>query len=95
MLCLASIIYFRDSNGYSEGNLMSGHSGFVACVCVIPPNDEYPQGLVATGSNDSMINVYSLELPAPLYKLEGHKGTGTKYIITLPRDNGLMICECS
>lgn len=56
--------------------IFSGHSGFVASVCVLPGTDEHPEGLVATGSNDQCIHVYSLQSPAPLYKLEGHKDTG-------------------
>lgn len=55
---------------------MSGHNGFVACVCAIPPNEEHPQGLIATGSNDSTINIYSIDSPSPIHKLEGHTNTG-------------------
>jgi len=55
---------------------MSGHSGFVACVCVLPPSEEHPHGLIATGSNDNNIHIYDLETPSPLRKLEGHKDTG-------------------
>lgn len=67
----------RDSGSdLAERMIFSGHSGFVACVCVLPGTEEHPEGLIATGSNDQNIHVYSLESPAPLYKLEGHKDTG-------------------
>lgn len=56
--------------------IFSGHSGFVASVCVLPASEEHPEGLVATGSNDQVINVYNFTSPAPLYKLQGHKDTG-------------------
>ena len=55
---------------------MSGHSNFVSCVCIIPSSDVYPHGLIATGGNDHNICVFSLESPAPLYVLKGHKNTG-------------------
>ena len=31
---------------------MTGHENFVSCVCVMPPDDKYPHGLILTGSND-------------------------------------------
>lgn len=55
---------------------MSGHSNFVSCVCIIPSSDMYPHGLIATGGNDHNICIFSLESPAPLYILKGHKNTG-------------------
>lgn len=56
---------------------MSGHSGFVSAVCILPPTPDNPKGLIATGSNDHDINVYNLESPSPLYTLQGHTDTGT------------------
>nr|XP_008101669.1 PREDICTED: phospholipase A-2-activating protein isoform X2 [Anolis carolinensis] len=54
---------------------MSGHSNFVSSVCVIPPSDLYPRGLVATGGNDNNICIFTLDNSAPLYVLKGHKNT--------------------
>ena len=55
---------------------MSGHSNFVACVCVTPPSETYPQGLILTGSLDNSIHAYTLTSPQPVYKLLGHEDTG-------------------
>lgn len=59
---------------------MSGHSNFVSCVCVIPPTDIYPRGLIATGGNDNNICIFTLDSTTPLYVLKGHKDTGKKKI---------------
>uniref|UniRef100_A0AAA9TX15 Phospholipase A-2-activating protein n=1 Tax=Bos taurus TaxID=9913 RepID=A0AAA9TX15_BOVIN len=63
------------NRGFTEMHCMSGHSNFVSCVCIIPSSDVYPHGLIATGGNDHNICVFSLESPAPLYVLKGHKNT--------------------
>ena len=55
---------------------MSGHRNFVVAVCVMPPDERYPHGLIMTGSNDKNIHAYSLESPEPQYKLQGHGDTG-------------------
>ncbi|XP_008944359.1 PREDICTED: phospholipase A-2-activating protein, partial [Merops nubicus] len=54
---------------------MSGHSNFVACVCIIPPNEVSPHGLIATGGNDNIICVFTVDNPTPLYVLKGHTDT--------------------
>ncbi|XP_064410787.1 phospholipase A-2-activating protein [Latimeria chalumnae] len=61
--------------GFTEMHCMNGHSNFVSCVCIIPPSDAYPRGLIATGGNDHNICIFSLDNPAPLYVLKGHKNT--------------------
>ncbi|XP_036290103.1 phospholipase A-2-activating protein isoform X3 [Pipistrellus kuhlii] len=61
------------NRGFTEMHCMSGHSNFVSCVCIIPSSDSHPQGLIATGGNDHNICIFSLESPAPLYILKGHK----------------------
>ncbi|KAF4025312.1 hypothetical protein G4228_017546 [Cervus hanglu yarkandensis] len=63
------------NRGFTEMHCMSGHSNFVSCVCIIPSSDVYPHGLIATGGNDHNICIFSLESPAPLYVLKGHKNT--------------------
>uniref|UniRef100_A0A8D0H133 Phospholipase A2 activating protein n=1 Tax=Sphenodon punctatus TaxID=8508 RepID=A0A8D0H133_SPHPU len=62
--------------GFTEMHCMSGHSNFVSCVCTIPSSDTYPRGLIATGGNDNNICIFTLDNPAPLYTLTGHKDTG-------------------
>ncbi|KAF4794826.1 Phospholipase A-2-activating protein [Turdus rufiventris] len=64
------------NRGFTEMHCMSGHSNFVSCVCIIPPSDLYPRGLIATGGNDHNICIFTVDNPAPLYILKGHKNTG-------------------
>uniref|UniRef100_A0A3P9M9D4 Phospholipase A2 activating protein n=1 Tax=Oryzias latipes TaxID=8090 RepID=A0A3P9M9D4_ORYLA len=61
--------------GFSEMLCMAGHSNFVSCVCIIAPSETYPRGLIATGGNDNIICIFSLDRPQPLYTLQGHKNT--------------------
>ncbi|ESP05233.1 hypothetical protein LOTGIDRAFT_227892 [Lottia gigantea] len=65
----------ENDNGYQEGHVMSGHNNFVSSVCVMPPDDKYPNGLIFTGSNDSTILAYTLDSPQPIYKLTGHSSS--------------------
>uniref|UniRef100_A0A3P8VN20 Phospholipase A2-activating protein n=1 Tax=Cynoglossus semilaevis TaxID=244447 RepID=A0A3P8VN20_CYNSE len=60
---------------FTERHCMSGHSNFVSCVCIIPPSEIYPRGLIATGGNDNNICVFSLDKPEPIFILQGHKNT--------------------
>ncbi|CAH2293817.1 phospholipase A-2-activating [Pelobates cultripes] len=63
------------NRGFNELHRMTGHSNFVSCVCLIPPSETYPRGLIATGGNDHNICVFSLDNTKPLYVLKGHKNT--------------------
>ncbi|KAM4637656.1 phospholipase A-2-activating protein isoform 3-T3 [Amazona ochrocephala] len=63
------------NRGFTEIHCMSGHSNFVSCVCIIPPSELYPRGLIATGGNDHNICIFTIDNPAPLYILKGHKNT--------------------
>lgn len=66
---------------FTERHCMSGHSNFVSCVCIIPPSEIYPRGLIATGGNDNNICVFSLDKPEPIFILQGHKNTGVLCLI--------------
>ncbi|XP_069487023.1 phospholipase A-2-activating protein [Ambystoma mexicanum] len=63
------------NRGFAEAHCMRGHSNFVSSVCTIPPSDTHPRGLIATGGNDHIICVFTLDAPEPLYTLKGHKNT--------------------
>ncbi|OXB66130.1 hypothetical protein ASZ78_012473 [Callipepla squamata] len=63
------------NRGFSEMHCMRGHSNFVSCVCIIPPSDLYPRGLIATGGNDHNICIFTVDSTTPLYILTGHKNT--------------------
>ena len=56
---------------FMEGHLMSGQNNFVTSVCMMPPDEKYPHGLIVTGSSDHTILAYTLDSPQPIYKLEG------------------------
>ncbi|XP_005104581.1 phospholipase A-2-activating protein [Aplysia californica] len=62
------------SNSFVKELTMRGHSNFVSSLCVMPPDDSYPQGLIITGSNDKTILAYSPGVPEPVFKLTGHTG---------------------
>ncbi|XP_072542884.1 phospholipase A-2-activating protein [Salminus brasiliensis] len=64
-----------ETSGYKELHCMNGHTNFVSCVCIIAPNETYPRGLIATGGNDNIICVFSLDRPDPMFTLTGHKNT--------------------
>jgi len=50
----------------------------VSAVCVLPPDEEFPQGLIITGSNDHVIHAYTLDSPEPKYRLTEHTGNGMR-----------------
>ncbi|KAM6949077.1 phospholipase A-2-activating protein [Aplochiton taeniatus] len=64
-----------DNHSYTELHCMTGHSNFVSCVCIIAPSETYPRGLIATGGNDHVICLFSLDQSQPLYTLKGHTNT--------------------
>ncbi len=70
---------------------VSGHSNFVSCVCVIAPSETYPRGLIATGGNDNIICVFTLDQPRPLFTLKGHKNTGEVCFAVQSQDNHLLL----
>ena len=57
---------------FTEGHMESGHINLVTNVCVMPPDEKYPCGLIMTGSSDHAILAYTLDSPQPVFKLEGH-----------------------
>ncbi|XP_037071040.1 phospholipase A-2-activating protein-like [Pollicipes pollicipes] len=61
--------------GFATAQTLRGHSRYVVAACVMPPCDEYPDGLILTGSNDANIHVYSHKSSEPLYRLTGHTAT--------------------
>lgn len=61
--------------GFVEVSCFRGHTNFVSCVCVLPPDEIHPTGLILTGSNDKSICAFTLESPDPVYRLIGHANT--------------------
>ena len=48
---------------------LEGHANFVISVCVTRPDDNYPEGLIYTGSNDRTILAYIPDVPDPIFKV--------------------------
>lgn len=63
------------NNGYVNSVTYTGHSSYVSSVCWLPPCEEFPDGLVVTGSNDKTIKCYNIEDPFPVKTLIGHEDT--------------------
>ena len=76
------VLCCREGHRFHEGLILGGHNGFVSAVCVLPPDEEFPRGLIVTGSNDHAIHAYTLDSPEPKYRLSGHSG------------NGRCVCVC-
>jgi len=55
----------------------------VSAVCVLPPDEEFPNGLIVTGSNDHVIHAYTLDSPEPKFKLTGHTDNGRSVWVVL------------
>lgn len=61
---------------YEERECFLGHTKFVSCVAAIyPVNENYPNGLIVTGSNDRIINVYAPGSSKAIMMLAGHTDT--------------------
>lgn len=63
------------TQGFVEISCLRGHTNFVSCICMLPPDDDHPTGLILTGSNDKSICAFTLENPDPVYRLVGHNNT--------------------
>ncbi|RHZ47070.1 hypothetical protein Glove_593g5 [Diversispora epigaea] len=63
------------SNDFGESKTLIGHNEFVNSVAYLPPNAEYPSGLIISGSSDKTINVFDIEnAHEPIRTLIGHTG---------------------
>jgi len=56
--------------------MMRGQNHFVSCVCMMPADEEFPEGLVITGSTDHTIQAFSLTSTQPVFSLAGHSDNG-------------------
>uniref|UniRef100_T1J7G6 Phospholipase A-2-activating protein n=1 Tax=Strigamia maritima TaxID=126957 RepID=T1J7G6_STRMM len=65
----------EDDSSYTEFMSTVNHSNFVSAICVLPPTDEYPKGIILTGSNDRVICAFTIDSSTPLYQLIGHTNT--------------------
>ena len=68
--------------GWSVQVSYEGHSGYVSCIAVMPPNENYPDGLIYTGSNDSMIRAYVPHKSSPDHVLQGHSANVSSLFVS-------------
>ncbi len=62
-------------NEWTPDNVFVGHAGFVNALAWIPPSGKNKRGLILSGGQDKLINVFDPVNPdAPLYTLVGHEG---------------------
>ncbi|MCL4124818.1 UNVERIFIED_CONTAM: hypothetical protein GTU68_054159 [Idotea baltica] len=60
---------------YEEKVVYEGHTAYVTSVCLIPGNDECPDGYTVTGSKDSTVLVFPRSSSTPSHTLTGHTDT--------------------
>lgn len=63
------------SNSYSEKFSYKDQQNFVASVLYIEPTQEFPDGLVITGGNDSVILIYKPHEPFAYFTIKEHTNT--------------------
>jgi phospholipase A-2-activating protein len=80
-----------DGQGWSTQVVYEGHTHYVSCVSVMPPNDEYKEGLIYTGSNDAKIRAYVPYSVQPDHTLEGHSATVASLFIS--KNQTLLSCS--
>jgi len=71
-----------DDNTYTLRKTFRGSLKYVSCVTSAEPSEEYPSGLVLTGSQDGMIRGYLPDVEEPLFQLEGHKENVTSLYLS-------------
>ena len=76
---------------WSPQVVYEGHTNYVSCVVVMPPNEEYKDGLIYTGSNDSKIRAYLPYSVNPDHVLEGHTATISSLYIS--KNQTLLSCS--
>ena len=64
------------SSGFVSATEYTGHTGYVTSICAVFPDNNWPNGLIITGSRDSTILVYLPNQPTAIKQLTGHTDTG-------------------
>jgi hypothetical protein len=75
-ILIIGVYVHRINTGFCEAQTLIGHSNFVVCVCILPPHDGHPLGVILTGSNDRCICAFAPDSSEPLYVLKGHTNAG-------------------
>lgn len=71
------LVLIYSEHSFEQRATFHDHKNYVIATCYIPPSDAFPDGLIATGSNDKTVCVYSPKQANHLFTLEGHEQTGT------------------
>ena len=61
---------------FEQRAVLKNHTNYIIATCYIPPNNQFPDGIIATGGNDKKICVYSAKQGTYLFTLEGHEQAG-------------------
>lgn len=62
-----------DKRVYTSSKILLGHTSFVGPLGWIPPNEEYPEGRLVSGSMDTFVFVWNLINGENIQTLKGHK----------------------
>lgn len=66
----------NSSNQYIQAQTIQAHKKYVNSVVVVYTVEDYPNGLVITGSNDKTIAIHDIESNKVIAQLEAHKEPG-------------------
>lgn len=61
-----------DKRKYSSSKILLGHTSFVGPLAWIPPNEEFPEGRLVSGSMDTNVFVWNLVNGENTQTLKGH-----------------------
>ena len=64
----------NESNQYANTQTITTHKKYVNSVVVVYSLEEYPNGLIITGSNDQSIAIHDIESNTPIAQLNEHQG---------------------
>ncbi|ERL89805.1 phospholipase A-2-activating protein [Dendroctonus ponderosae] len=67
--------YNPHQSNFEEVMTYKDQQNFVACVLYLDPTEEFPDGLVVTGGNDSVILVYKPSEPFSTFTIKEHSNT--------------------
>ncbi|KAL1514055.1 hypothetical protein ABEB36_003380 [Hypothenemus hampei] len=68
-------IYDIKSRTYEERQCFRGHKSFIQCVIYLNSNTVFPKGLIITGGNDSLIQIFEPDDSKPIFTIKEHSDT--------------------
>lgn len=70
-----------DGMGYHQEQCFQGHTNFTSAVAAVEPSDDFPEGLVFTGSSDKIIRAFVPSASHPIAEFKGHSDTVCALVI--------------